>query len=942
MNTLEFLQRVLPSSGYYVSTVVNPDRTRQKFYNTVEELADSVIELDKAGNNTYYAISAFIDNKSRRQDNVRVTKVIAIDVDCGESKPFPSWKEGLIALQGFVNKMQLPKPMVVGSGNGLHVYWVLTDELEPYYWKPIADAMKQATVACDFPVDPAPTANNALVLRPIGTHNPKNGKEVMLLIDAAPVSPDDLRKCLKVTEYVKERDSGLSAAITGGMDAIYAPANPQAIHSKCEQIKHIVNNSAEIDEPLWWLAMGVAAYCEDAEQTAQEWSKGHPTYDPDETVQKMERWKASATGPASCRKFNELNPKACKDCKFKGKVEYPTSLGRQYQVAAPSTDAPSPLATQVPLPRPYKRTVDGIKVVIDEVDIDICKFDIYPVGYGYDHALGYETVRYHWDRPHKGWQELSFRQAYLTDGSREFPTAIADQGIVLANKRQTEYFQLMLRSYMDELRQIRSMTNLYNSMGWKEDFKQFLLGDVLLQHTDTGGVEEVPVAFSASTQRLGHELYGRKGSFDLWRKGTAIMDKAGLYGHMFALGVSLSAPLYALTGLNGITISLYGPTGCGKTLAQMWQQSVWGDPTKLHFASKFTQNALYSRMGLYSNLPMSIDETTLMTVKDIPDMLYTITQGKDKARLSRSAEERDVKTWALPVTISTNVSMTSKLTASGLETDAQMARLLELEMHQLALFSKDTTGGRDLYNHVTNNYGFAGLEFVKRLVGLGEERLREMVADALEQFPQKYDCKFSGSERFWEQATVLADLSLRLAKEWNIIEFDYTKGITFVLNQIGAIRQSVRENRITTEQLVAEYLNEFSDAAVSMVYTGAQKGVMDLGRVPRSDLRIRFDLYRKTPSDSYDRGTVMLHRTHFRNWLATHGVDYRSVMRDLEAAHAIVPNPTQKAYLGKGTPIKVGQTYVITLNLCNDMMRGILEAEEKHIDDLKLGELKAV
>ena len=88
---------------------------------------------------------------------------------------------------------------------------------------------------------------------------------------------------------------------------------------------------------------------------------------------------------------------------------------------------------------------------------------------------------------------------------------------------------------------------------------------------------------------------------------------------MFALGVGFSAPLYNFTGLKGLTISLYGPTGGGKTLAQYWVQSLYGDPEKLHFAAKFTQNTLFGRLGLYSNLPMTIDEVTLMQDKEVGD-----------------------------------------------------------------------------------------------------------------------------------------------------------------------------------------------------------------------------------------------------------------------------------------------------------------------------------
>ncbi len=193
----------------------------------------------------------------------------------------------------------------------------------------------------------------------------------------------------------------------------------------------------------------------------------------------------------------------------------------QYQEAPLSAEAPDSQANQIPIPKPFKRTKDGIKVTIDDTDIDVCKFDIYPVSYGFDESLGYETVRYHWNRPHMGWQDLVLRQAYLTEGNREFATAIADQGIVLYNKRQTEYFQLMLRTYMDELRQIRTMTNLYSTMGWKEKNTAFVLGDTLLKRT-ADGVTEESISLASGIQKQGADLYTRKGDVEQWVNLTSV------------------------------------------------------------------------------------------------------------------------------------------------------------------------------------------------------------------------------------------------------------------------------------------------------------------------------------------------------------------------------------------------------------------------------------
>jgi hypothetical protein len=197
MDTLTFLQRVLPSTGIYATAVLGQSGMQHRFFSKVEDLARAIVTLDGRGNNTYYAISAFCEPGSRTQENTRCTKVLPLDVDCGPTKPFPTWKEGLLALGKFVSDAKLPKPMIIHSGNGLHVYWVLTEELEPTRWGPLANALKAKVVQHQFAVkDLGLTANSALVLRPTGTRNPKNNNEVRLLVDAPLVDVSTMAQVL--------------------------------------------------------------------------------------------------------------------------------------------------------------------------------------------------------------------------------------------------------------------------------------------------------------------------------------------------------------------------------------------------------------------------------------------------------------------------------------------------------------------------------------------------------------------------------------------------------------------------------------------------------------------------------------------------------------------------------------------------------------------------
>lgn len=950
MDTLSFLQRVLPSEGYYVTTLISPDnKVQQGFFDTVEELASACKRLSTSqpDKNVYFAVSAFQTKGNRKQDNVRATKLVAVDVDCGEGKPFPTWKEGLQALGKFVSEMSLPKPLIIHSGNGLHVYWVLDEELEPEDWKPLAEALKEACVAKGFEVDPAVPADSARVLRPVGTINTKGGNEVKMLVDADPVSVSTLRdslsyyfKAAPVAAVGHTRENSLLDSLAVKQE--FPPAVGSVVATKCKQIEWAIANQGDVDEPLWYDIIGVAAHCVDPEETAKEWSHKHPSYDERSTLRKLAHWKQSTTGPTTCAKFEADRPNGCRGCKFKGKIGSPARLGVQYQEVAVPQEALDKVANSIPMPKPFKRTADGIKVTIDETDIDVCKFDIYPVGYGYDESLGYETVRYHWNRPHMGWQEITLRQAHLAEGSREFATAIADQGIVLYSKRQTEYFQLMMRSYMEELRQIRAMTNLYSTMGWKENNTAFVLGDTVVKRDANGLVSEEAIKLSSGIQRQGSELYQTKGTLEAWSALTSIMEKADLHAHMFTLGVALSAPLYNFTGLKGITVSLYGATGGGKTLAQYWAQSIYGNPDKLHFAAKYTQNSLFARLGTYANLPLTIDEVTMMNDKEVGDFCYWVTQGRDKARLNRNAEERDAKTWATPVVVSTNKSLQSKLIASGLDTDAQMARMLEVTVPQSAVFTRNSEAGRKIYEAIHANYGHAGRLFIKNLLEMGEDGVQAAIAEASDTFKKRYKAKFSGEERFWEQAIVLADLGLRLADEWGLIQFDYQKATEWVLGQIGAIRKTVQENQVDSFDLIAEYMADSADAQVTVMHTAGQKPQPDYSRMPRGDIRVRLDVFRKSAADPFDKGTMMIDRTHFRKWLSVRGADYKSLKQELVLEDVIATPKSEKASLGKDTPIKLAQSYVIGFNLTHPRFQSLLENADVAADDLAYGQLQVV
>jgi hypothetical protein len=216
-----------------------------------------------------------------------------------------------------------------------------------------------------------------------------------------------------------------------------------------------------------------------------------------------------------------------------------------------------------------------------------------------------------------------------------------------------------------------------------------------------------------------------------------------------------------------------------------------------------------------------------------------------------------------------------------------------------------------------------------------------MIAEARDTFADKYKHTFTGEERYWEQVLVLADLAGSLASQWGIISYDYAKAIQWAVDQTVGSREAIEENKLDSFDLLSEYLNEFADTALTVLHTGS-KAVPDMSRMPRADIRIRFDVARRTPTDPFDKGTLMLDAIHFRKWVSMRGYDFKGFREDIYAAKADATPRSKKMYMGKDTSIKMGQIYVIGIRLTHPRLVGIFDEADKAADDLVFGQFQVV
>lgn len=199
-----FLSTILPSQGVYF-VIANTGKGFSHFpCHSFDEMVQKARDLDAHGYDVFFACASFkqesyIDDNGKRcqrtGDNAGWVKAFWMDIDCGpdkaaEGKGYATIPDAGVALQAFIEAVGLPRPLIIFSGGGLHVYWPLAETITKEQWLPVAKQLKALThcPAIRLLADDARTSDVASILRPIGTHNYKperNGAEVKLMIDGA-------------------------------------------------------------------------------------------------------------------------------------------------------------------------------------------------------------------------------------------------------------------------------------------------------------------------------------------------------------------------------------------------------------------------------------------------------------------------------------------------------------------------------------------------------------------------------------------------------------------------------------------------------------------------------------------------------------------------------------------------------------------------------------
>lgn len=899
--TFDLLSAVQPDSGWFAIVGIKDGSVRQELVETRDE-ADAVVQkFVQQERNVFFGVSKFSTGQGRTKDNVQSIKAFWLDIDCGVAKAevnpktgrpngYLTQADGLTALKVFCQKIGLPKPIVVNSGRGVHVYWPLSEEITREEWEPVASRLQKLCVMHNFYID-AQVFEVARVLRVPGTFNFKDEPPqlVEVLNAAHPVNFAALCDCLgvglpnPVAAHIAPPKRELSDLTKSLMDnRVTSFAKIMRRSGKgggCQQLWDCYENRAKLDEPRWFDALSIAKFCEDQHHAIHRMSSGHEGYDPVATEQKI----THILGPHTCDVFERNNPGGCEGCPHLGKIKSPIVLGREILEAGDDgegylpSDAPEGVTKEQGItyvipkyPEPYFRGVNGGIYLRPKGDEDepilVYEDDVYVLTRMQDPVLGGVIImRSH--TPHDGVKDFPLTNKQITDIG-EIRKELAAQNIMTGRKQGDLLADFVLRS-IKALKDRKKLEHMRLQFGWADNNSKFIIGN--REITKDGVYHSPPSSTTASLSAM----MGPVGTLDKWKEVFNLYGRPGLEPHAFAALTAFGAPLFKFFGQKGAIINLIHPrSGTGKTTILHMCNSVYGSPDGLCTVKMDTFNAKVLRLGILNNLPFTIDEITNMEAKEFSELAYNMTQGRGKDRVKMSANElrANLTSWRTISLCSSNASFYEKLTSLKSSPDGEMMRLLEYKIGYTDTL--DPAYAKSMFDkQLLENYGHAGDIYGDYLV----KNYEEVTQYALS-IQEKLDreLRLTQRERFWSCVAAANIAGGNLAKRLGLLDWDMPAIYDFTGNMILGMREEVQPPVSDVVTVIGDFINRhMQHILVVNDLVDRRSNMPSMPTLePRGELLIRYEP---------DTKIMYIAAGPFKEDCVRSQVNYKDTLRQLEA-----------------------------------------------------------
>lgn len=977
-----FLNRVLPqkpdNSLYYAVGHIHPNEKhwRDEVHRSLESVASRGLEMANDGYNAYFGLSAFgktwhnIDGKIRFrvQTNAMLQKCLWLDIDVDKPhSPYKTISEAANALLVFIQSIDLPTPMIVASGTGLHVYWTFKEFIVTEQWIVMARMLKALTVHYNFIVDHARTTDASSVLRIPGTINySKEGTARPVNIQVLGEDHHVIDIAGKLLKAIKDNNIKLNTTkkITLPLAPVSSPDMPQPPAELLQQFNNtfdglprhpynIIKGCKQIQlsgtgtYTQWYNMMLVMKHCAFGERAIHDISRmDKERYNKNNVDEKYRQAIDGGYGPARCVTFNEKDPGICTKCSAWGKIKTPLLLGDIYQENKPITipaaeidiDNPvsvvtnnsqsmevAPFTTKEFSVAPGKgiiwhkrQLVTGEEATEDEEagsytvkNILISNTEIYIHSICIDTTDGVMKRSYviRKKSPDKVAEDIMF-DIETALGPQQTIKWLAQHGMLPLkpkfNKAMSDFMSTYLAAVQNRLPEIL----IRDHFGWVNEHNKItgeqFKGFIIGNNMYTGkGVYSIKLNNRASYLAT---PYNPSGLLDTWKQIPEMYRVLNQPYAMLMMCGGFAAPFmqFGAGTANNLAFNIWDIRGGkGKSNILKAISSIWGNPEDLLLGRSDTLSSRYQYFAVQKNLPICIDEITQMGSEPAADMLYDIVNGRERKKSTATGMDlAKTGSWKTLTFMTSNRSLYEMMAQYRQQSTATAMRVVEMRCD-----FKDYSGTeyaryiQDTLNLFKTTYGIAGPAFMQYCFKNPE--LFKTIPKRAADWALN-NTKHS-DERFWLYGIGVSLMVGQIVSDMGLWEYDIPKLTEWAEKVlIPTIRSKVETIDSTGNQILINFLNEHLRNTLTVV--SAHRPVnMQEATVSNS---LGIDLYIKhMPLDKLyirveqDTRTIYAGADYFRKWHLQNNLSLDATLESLIKSGIYVAGDKKQVSLGKGVKL---------------------------------------
>ena len=392
--------------------------------------------------------------------------------------------------------------------------------------------------------------------------------------------------------------------------------------------------------------------------------------------------------------------------------------------------------------------------------------------------------------------------------------------------------------WVEELQAMGKAEIARKQFGWLSDDSAFILGEKEIRH-DT--IEYSPP--SAATLPL-VPAFGTRGDFHVWKDVINHYANPGMEIRALALCLGWGGPLMKFVGegaLSGFLLNLVSKEGgTGKSTILQAINSIYGSPSALMMNYKDTHNFRLQRFGSLQNITATIDELTNMKPEPMSDLVYDITSGKGKGRMSSKANVERINntSWQLPVVSSSNKVIRDALLSIKSFPEPELLRILEANISLDT--SLDAVQSKRHFGRLTNNYGHAITPFIQHV-----QTDLPATIEFLNKVNEKIDraAGITGNERFWSAGMAIAIAGGIIANRLGLHDIPMKPVMDCAVELIKNSRRINKESMFDSEDFLGAFLQRHFHEILVINGTKDNKTGLEHApiREPRGPLTARYE-----------------------------------------------------------------------------------------------------